>query len=213
MATITKPTTHLVKLKERHEVAYRTLSVTFERPSDFKFTAGQFAEIGIIGDTELENKMLAFSMASAPEEPDLMFATRLRGGNFKRTLETMPIGATIKLEGPFGKFTLDEANRPVAFIAGGIGITPVRSMLVHAAKQQLKRDLLLFYSNRHPQDAAFLQELNSLQNDNPRFHLVAAMTGMNQADRTWSGETGRLNFDTIAKNSRQYSQPLYYIAG
>ncbi|HEY9793307.1 MAG TPA: FAD-dependent oxidoreductase [Candidatus Obscuribacterales bacterium] len=213
MATITKPTTHIVKLKERHEVAYRTLCFTLERPNDFKFTAGQFAEIGIVDNAELQNEMLAFSMASAPDEADLMFATRLRGGNFKHTLETMPIGATIKLEGPFGKFTLDESTRPAVFIVGGIGITPVRSILVHASKQHVQRDLVLLYSNRRPEDAAFLQELASLQKDNPRFRLVAIMTGVDNASHSWGGETGHLNFNTIANHTRHYSQPLFYIAG
>src|SRR6185437_11367652 len=115
MATKILPTTHMVKLKDRREVAERTIGVWLEKPGDFVFKAGQFAELVLPGTND--DQALAFSMASAPEEAALMFATRLRDGAFKQALATVPIGSDIEVEGPFGHFTLhDDASRPAVFL-------------------------------------------------------------------------------------------------
>ncbi|MBS1992681.1 MAG: FAD-dependent oxidoreductase [Cyanobacteria bacterium SZAS LIN-3] len=215
MSTKVLPTTHIVKLKDRREVAERTIAVLLEKPANFVFNAGQFAELFLVNSDEAvdDEQGLAFSMASAPEEDTLMFATRLRGGDFKRALETMPIGAPIKIEGPFGKFVLDDSARPAVFITGGIGITPVRSILVHAAKQQIERDLFLFYSNRRPEDASFIEELQALEKESTHFHFFPVMTEMEKSTVTWSGMTGHLEFSKISNYTRDYFQPLFYVSG
>ena len=168
MTITVRPRTHLLKLIERREVADRTLAIWLQKPADFDFTAGQFAELSILNpDSASEPAHLAFSMASSPEETELMFATRIRGGAFKQSLRNMALGSYIQLEGPYGNFILHEdATRAAVFLAGGIGITPVRSILVHAAKAKLPNQLVLFYSNRKPEDAAFLDELRDLQSLN-----------------------------------------------
>jgi len=100
-------------------------------------------------------------------------ATRMRDTAFKRVLKTMPPGAEIKIEGPFGSMTLHrKSTRPAVMLAGGIGITPFRSMLCQAVKADAGPPLLLFYSNRRPEDAAFLAELQELALRCPRFTLV-----------------------------------------
>ena len=79
---------------------------------------------------------------------------------FKRVLKTMPLGTEVRIVGPFGSLILHQnADRPAVFLAGGIGITPFRSMLLQATEQKLPYHLILFYSNRRPEDAAFLEEL------------------------------------------------------
>lgn len=76
------------------------------------------------------------------------------------------------------------------FLAGGIGITPFRSILFWAAKEKLPHRLVLFYSNRRPEDAPFLDELQALEKENPNYTFVATMTGIDKSSRSWSGETG-----------------------
>src|SRR3989442_14631825 len=106
-----------------------------------------------------------------------MIATRMGATAFKRSLKPMPAGGRIHLRGPAGKFTLDGADtRPAVFLAGGIGITPFVSMSRQAAHDRLARDIWLFYSNRRPEDAAFLDELVALPRTNPRYRLVGTMT-------------------------------------
>ena len=158
--------THQVKLKNRREVAEGTMAFHFEKPPGFAFKAGQALAWTLIDPPETDNEggMRNFSIASAPGESDLMIATRMRDTAFKRVLKTMPLGTEVRIVGPFGSLTLHQnAARPAVFLAGGIGITPFRSMLRQAAEQKLPHHLFLFYSNRCPEGAAFLEELQELE--------------------------------------------------
>ncbi|MEK7236600.1 MAG: FAD-dependent oxidoreductase [Nitrospirota bacterium] len=164
------PPTHsvvsTVKLIRREEVAEGTMAFRFEKPAHFVFTPGQFVDMTLVDppETDAEGNERAFSIASAPHEDMLMVATRMRDTAFKRVLRSMPLGATVQMEGPFGNFVLHaDPVRPAVFLAGGIGITPFRSMVLHAVAQKLPHRLFLFYSNRRPEDAPFLDELQALQ--------------------------------------------------
>ncbi len=214
MAVKVRPTTHVVKLKDRREIADRTLGVWLEKPADFHFVAGQFAEIALTQCEDSQEEQLAFSMASAPEEDSLIFATRLRGGVLKKALASLPINGKVKVEGPFGNFVLHEdAARPAVFLACGIGITPVRSIVVHAARSRLKHRIVLFYSNRRPEDAAFLEELQELECENPHYRFVGVMTQMEKSSRTWTGETGHMDYKMISRYVDVKTTPLYYVVG
>lgn len=122
--------------------------------------------------TDEEGNKRGFSLNSAPDDPELMFTTRLRDTAFKRVLKTMPLGTPVKLEGPFGDFTLiHNPRRPAVFLAGGIGVTPFRSIARWAAHQKLPKRIFLFYSNRRPEDAPFLDELAGLASAKSEVHL------------------------------------------
>lgn len=209
-------TTYEIKLKRRAEVAEGTMAFSFEKPSGFAFRAGQFVRMTLIEppETDDEGDDRTFSIASAPSEPDLMFATRLRDTAFKRVLTAAPMGTAVTIDGPFGKMVLHEdAGRPAVFLAGGIGITPFRGIVVEAIRGRLPHRLWLFYSNRRPQDAAFLEELQGLERPNPNFRLVATMTAMEKSGRAWDGETGYINKDMLAKYLGELKGPIYYIVG
>ncbi len=142
-----------------------TVAFSFEKPAGFQFKAGQFANFTLVNPPESdgEGNTRTFSIASAPAETGLMVATRMRDTAFKRVWKTMPQGTELQLAGPFGSLTLhQDAARPAVFLAGGIGITPFRSILVQAQRDSRGRRLFLFYSNRRPEDAAFLEELRAL---------------------------------------------------
>jgi ferredoxin-NADP reductase len=109
-----------------------------------------------------------FSIASAPDDDTLMVATRMRDSVFKRRLASMPLGTEVKIDGPFGNFILhNNPEKTAVLLAGGIGVTPFRSMVFRAAKEKLPHRIFLFFSNRRPEDAAFLKELEELEKDNP----------------------------------------------
>ena len=155
-----------------------------------------------------------FSLVSAPFQHDLVVATRMRDSAFKRALKLLSIGAPARLEGPFGSLTLhNNRARPAVFIAGGIGVTPFISILRQAAKDQLPQELLLLYSNRRPEDAAFLAELQQLEQQSKRFRLIATMTQMDKSSRTWEGETRMIDEDLVRKVGKGLSAPIYYVAG
>lgn len=205
-----------VKLKSREEVAEGTMAFRFEKPRDWDFKAGQSIDMTLLdpSETDSEGNTRAFSIASAPQEDILMVATRMRDTAFKRVLKTLPVGKAVKIEGPFGNLTLhNNAARMAVLIAGGIGITPFRSMVVRAAKEKLPHRIFLFFSNRRPEDAPFLEELRSLENDNANYRLIATMTEMEKSSHSWSGEVGFLNENILSKYLKDAASPIFYMAG
>ena len=143
-----------------------------------------------------------------------MVATRMRDTAFKRVLKGMPLGGQLKIDGPLGSFTLhSNAARPAVFLAGGIGITPFRSMIVHATREGLTHRVLLFYSNRRPEDSAFLQELQEIGSDNKNCQIICVMTKMKKSKLPWTGETGYIDKAMLARFVPDVAAPIYYIAG
>jgi predicted ferric reductase len=109
---------HQVRLKKKEEIAEGTMAFYFEKPAGFQFKPGQFANLTLLNppETDAEGNVRTFSIASAPLEEDLMFATRMRDTAFKRVLKSMPLGTEITLGGPFGSFSLhSDASRPGSF--------------------------------------------------------------------------------------------------
>src|SRR6185437_1927143 len=128
------------KLKSRDLVAERTMAFHFEKPASFVFTAGQFIDMDLLSpsETDTEGNTRCFSVSSAPYEDTIMVTTRLRDTAFKRVLKTMPVETEVKIEGPFGNLRLhNNVKRQAIFLAGGIGITPFRSILLDAANRKI----------------------------------------------------------------------------
>ena len=211
-----QPIPYQVRLKSRCEVAEGTIACNFDKPSEFSFQAGQFIDLIFLDQPNIDSKdnQRTFTIASAPIEDDLMVVTRIRDSTFKRQLTEIALGIVMGIDGPYGKLTLPEdISRPVVFLAGGIGITPFRSMIVQATAQNLSGKIILFYANRRPEDAPFLDELQSLQQRNPDFTFVGMMTNAAGSDFPWSGETGYVNSDMLTKYVSDIDSSLYYIVG
>jgi ferredoxin-NADP reductase len=197
---------HELALTGREEVAQGTMAFRFAKPPGFDFKPGQSANFTLLDPPpEPNSTRRTFSLASAPFENELVVATRMReGSGFKRALKALPIGARVKLVGPLGDMTLHEdPARAAVFIAGGIGITPFRSMLLQAEHGRLGHRLLLAYSNRQREHAAFLEELQALEKRNPRFRLFAPMTDTE----------GMIDEEKLKRFVGDASAPLYYLAG
>ena len=209
-------TTYLVKLQECREVADRTMAFWFDRPANFTFMAGQSIDMTLINpsETDGEGNRRAFSIASAPDEGMLLVATRMRDTAFKRVLGAMLVGSQVKIEGPFGNLVLhNNQTRAAVFLAGGIGITPFRSILLRAVKELLPHRLFLFYSNRRLEDAPFLEELLVMQRHNRNYIFVPTMTDMGRSHRPWLGETRVITQEMLAKYVKSPVSPIYYLAG
>ena len=143
-----------------------------------------------------------------------MVATRMRDTAFKRVLKTMEVGTEISLDAPYGSLTLhDDARIPAVFLSGGIGVTPVRSIILQATHDKLPHKIVLFDSNRRPEDAAFLGELTDAQKENPNFTLVGTMTEMEKSAKAWRGETGFVTKTMLMKSIKDFNLPIYYISG
>jgi len=208
--------TWTTSLVAKNEVANGTAAFHLKTPEGFTFTAGQAVYVTLSGlkATDSKGRVRTFSIASAPQDPDLVVAMRLTDTSFKHSLTGLSPGAAVEIEGPYGDLTLHvDAARPVVFLAGGIGITPFRSIIRDATLRGLPHDLYLFYSNRRPADAAFLSELRELEKQNTRFKLIATLTDAGNANADWSGEHGYVTREMIAKHVGAVRQPVYYVAG
>lgn len=211
------------RLISRTEVAESTMAFRFERPKEWTFKAGQFVDITLLNpaETDAEGNVRGFSIASAPFEDSLMVATRMRNTAFKRAIATVPLQTEVKIEGPFGNLVLhNNVRKPAILLAGGIGITPFRSIVFQAAHEKLPHNIFLFYSNNRPEDAPFVEELRRLEKTNPNYHFIATMTAMERSQRKWSGETGFIDPKMLAKHldastpsDPKIAEAIYYIAG
>jgi len=120
----------------------------------------------------------------------------------------------ILLDVPQGSFALhDDPLRPAVFLVGGIGIVPVFSMIKDAVGRKLSHRLLLFYSNRRPEDASYLEELQKLVAQNSSFKLIATMTEAEKSATPWAGDSGRIEHSMLAKYVGDLESPNYYISG
>lgn len=204
------------KLKSRQDVAEGTMAFHFEKPASFVFTAGQFIDIDLLNpsETDAEGNTRGFSVSNAPYEDTIMVTTRLRDTAFKRVLRTMPLETEVKIEGPFGNLRLhNDVKRAAVFLAGGIGITPFHSILLDAANRKLPHRIFLFFSNNRPEDAPFLDELQSLEKRNTNYKFIGTMTKMEKSKLPWQGERGFINKEMLDKYLKNAPAPIYYIAG
>jgi ferredoxin-NADP reductase len=182
------------KIKEKREVAKGTLMVTFDLlGEEVDFEPGQYFWVELLNPPYDDEKgpRRHISVVSSPTDRGVLaLATRLRDSAFKRSLAEMPEGAEVDVEQPKGSFVLPEAtDRHYVFLAGGIGITPFRSMLRYIAANGLDYEVTLVYSNRDRDSSAFFEELEELETRIPRFRVVFTM----DEDPSWDGESRRIS--------------------
>lgn len=204
------------KLIGREKIADGTMAFRFEKPRGFEYKAGQFGDYTLVNpsETDAEGNIRGFSLASAPYEAELMLATRMRDTAFKRVLKMAEIGTGLILDAPYGSFTLhNNAKVPAVFLTGGIGITPVRSIVLQATYDKLPHTIFLFDSNRRPEDAAFLGDMMEAQEKNANFTFVATMTEMEKSGEDWQAERGVISKDMLVKYIGDLTGPIYYLCG
>lgn len=197
---------YILNFTGKEEIAEKTYSFMFKKPENFMFKAGQYMTFFLGNDSH------DFSIASSPHEDYVMIATRIRGSVFKNKLMELSEGNDVEVHAPAGSFTLPkEKDLPVCYIAGGIGITPVRSMVKFEENGGSQRHVMLLYSNRRPEDSAFLHEMESVSLRNYRF--IPTMTNISESISEWNGETGYIDGTMLAKYIDDLSLPVFYIVG
>ncbi len=204
-------------LLARQELAQGTMAFHLSKPPGFQFRPGQAFEIQLPdapAGADGADRGHAFSIVSAPHEDELVFATRMRGSPYKRALAALAPGAPLDIDGPFGSLTLHgKAGRAGVLIAGGIGITPFMSMVRHAVHTASGQPLALLYSNRRPEDTAFLAELQAHARALPGFQLHATMTDMAHSAQPWDGATGLIDAAFVQRATAGLPEPIYYVSG
>lgn len=189
---------YLLTCLRNERIAQGIWECAFVKPEGFTFTAGQFIlfDIPLIENPE-DIQPRAFSIASAPQEPELLFVFKYKeGGRASRWVdETLRAGMTVRIQGPFGRFTLDASPKDVVMLATSTGVAPFRSQLIDAMKTGDSRRFDLLFGNREEIDQFWVEDLHSLARLAPNITLHTALTRPSPA---WKGHSGRLQ--TIAQS-------------
>lgn len=186
----------ILKVMQKKDETSNASSLILEKPEDFKYYPGQYLDIQLPVNDPL-GKTRAFTISSSPTEDFLMLCIKKGLSIYKNHLLKLSPGDYLNASHPVGTFILDE-NTPAIMLAGGIGITPFRSMIKFVLDQKLTTPITLIYSNSND-DFVFKHELDSWQKSLPNLQIIY---------RTTNTE-GRL----MKLPPTTYKQPIYYLAG
>ena len=207
---------YTIILKHREEVAEDTMAFRFDiTGTGYTFKAGQNAAFTLLDppETDSAGNTRTLSFASSPNDlSSLMVAMRMRRSSFKNSMRALPLGAKLRVTSAIGSFSLHtDSSKPAVFLVGGIGITPVLSILAHATERALPHQIYVFYSNRDARKVAFLDELQRLEKTNPAFTLVPTVTILNGS--VWPFEEGRIDAEMLVRHIPEVHRPVYYVCG
>lgn len=192
------------------EVIQRTKEVKsfrFEKPEGFTYLAGQWMYVSIkIGGVE---KLHHFTMSSSPTEPFIEFTKKITESEYSQALDRMKPGDWAKLNAPFGEFTYSGEGIKIGALTGGIGITPLRSILRYCVDMRLPTDIVMLYSNKIEDEIVFRDELEEMQKADPRIVVKHVIT--RQPD--WKGLKGHIDGKMIKEQIPDYKERVFYICG
>jgi len=158
---------------EKNQETKNVISFKFKSKEPINWKPGQYLFYTLPNDNP-DNRGVTryFTISSAPFEKDIMITTRISipSSTFKKSLLDMKIGETIEASGPDGDFIIDDHKMNYIFIAGGIGITPFRSILLELNHENKPINVQLLYANRD-QDIVFKDELESLIEKSKNFKI------------------------------------------
>lgn len=203
-----------LRLLDKQSETADVTSFIFEKPENFAFQAGQFLR-WLLPHPNPDDRgtQRFFTISAAPNEPFLMITTRFakESSSFKKALENLQIGDFIQAEGPNGDFTYPENNPPAIFIAGGIGITPFRSILKNSDQGGTNPPITLIYANRNSQ-IVFKKLFDDIQLKNSAFRKIYVL---DQVEPGWTGPVGKIDAKFIQSYIPNYQDTnlIYYVSG
>jgi ferredoxin-NADP reductase len=201
------------------------VSFRFERPGDYHFQAGQWFVVTFAGPDPKEPYEHHFSHSNAPSEPWLEFTTRLRQSEFKNALSALAIGSDVQIEGPYGSFVMPPEVERAAFLAGGIGVTCVRSILQWVAHLRAfargsgegeegpaaaPREMVLFFANHAEGAIPFAAELGQLADSLPGLRVVHVLS---RPGDSWQGYRGHIDQAMLAAELPDPDSWHYFVSG
>jgi ferredoxin-NADP reductase len=182
-------------------------SIRFKRPEGFSYLPGQWISV-TLGEDRQKTKPL--SLSSSPTEGFLEVTKRLTGHEFSDALDALKVGDKVSINGPHGNFTFQGEYDKIGMLSGGIGITPLRSMIRYSTDKGLKTSIILLYSSHYEDNIAFKDDFDEMQMRNPGLKVINTITGPIQ---NWKGLTGRINKQMIEKALPDYAERVFYTSG
>jgi len=207
---------YMLKLKRKSKVASNIVDFAFKPSQKLVFAPGQYMEFTLAhAKPDSRGNRRFFTLASSPTEESLHLGVRFyeNGSSFKKVLSRMD-GRTQIIAGQIaGDFTLpQDCQQKLVFLAGGIGITPFRSMLKYLLDLKERRDIVLFYANRTADEIAYADVLSEAQTK-LGIQVFYTLTNTQAIPRNWRGFVGRIDEDMIAQAVPDYLERTFYLSG
>ena len=197
-----------VKIKEVIQRNYNVKSFRLEVDGVLDFKAGQFLSVTLNNDPGLKKYL---SISSSPTEKGyLEFTKKLTESDFSKTLDNLKAADQVIIQYPFGKFVLDEAFPKIAFLSGGIGITPIRSICKYVVDKNLGNDIVLIYANRLLKDIVFKDDFDALMKSYLALRVAHVLS---EAQAGFIGSVGRINAGVIKHEIPDYQERKFYLCG
>lgn len=191
------PSVNLV-LRRLWEEAQDTISFAFDAPGIAGAQPGQNLLIRLDVPEDPRKGLRTFTIASSPTEADALITTRIRSGSpFKQRLAALRPGDAVEARGPMGRFTLPEGDAPLLLVAGGIGVTPFRSMIKYAIDTGRSTPMTLIASDRTPEMIPFRREMDGWIEAHPWLRIRRTITRPEHGREPWTGRTGRIDAEWV----------------
>ncbi len=196
----------ILTLKQKQQLTADTYHFTFYTKQKLNFNAGQYLEWTIIQDRpDTRGNRRYFTIASSPTEKSLSIGIKIypRASSFKKALMEMPLGGKIVASQLAGEFTLpEEQSKKLVFIAGGIGITPFRSMIKYLLDAEQKRDITLIFSNATQEQVVYKDIFDQAQKQ-----------GWLKIVYVYTDTIGYVSEGLIREQVSDFANRLFYISG
>lgn len=172
---------------------------SFTRPAGYSFLPGQAMSLRV--ETAAGPAAHYFSHCDAPGDRASLVVTRDTGSDYKQALLALKPGDTVGVSGPIGRLVVPAGVRKVAFLVGGVGITPASSIVRDAVQTGSGLGCLVFFGNASEECIPLRAELDSYEAAAPGIRCVHVLS---DADAAWAGETGHITADIV----RRHCDPL-----
>jgi ferredoxin-NADP reductase/Na+-transporting NADH:ubiquinone oxidoreductase subunit NqrB len=203
-----------LRLREVQKFSDRVWSYAFTPDRKPGFVPGQYMEwtLGMPNHDGRGNRR-TFSIASSPTEKDIQMGVKFYepSSRFKQELKGLKPDAVLYAGQIAGDFTMPiDKHQKLAFIAGGIGITPFRSMLKYVVDMHETRDIVLIYAVSDPSELAFGDVLGEAEAHGIR---VIKLLTKDKVPATWKGTTGQLTEAFITQQISDHKDRIFYLSG
>lgn len=196
------------RIKEVIRRNYNVKSFRLEIGDVLDFKAGQFLSVTLNNDPKLKRYL---SISSSPTEKCyLEFTKKLTQSDFSKALNNLKTGDQVVIQYPFGKFVLDDLAPSIAFLSGGIGITPIRSISKYAIDKNLGIDIVLIYSNHSPRDIVFKDDFDAMAKNYPLLRVAHVLC---ETEVGFKCTAGLINSTIIKNEIPDYQQRKFYLCG
>lgn len=202
----------LLKLKEKVQMAPLVYEFIFTSTEKMKFTAGQYMEWTLGHKSDTRGNRRYFTIASSPTENEFRLGVKVpaESSSFKKALLAMQPGDELLAGQLSGDFILPkDSSQKIVGIAGGIGITPFRSMAKYISDSKQNTDMVLFYAAADPTEFVYTEIFENHSN----IKLVPVLSGAKDVPADWKGKSGYITKEMVTNEVSDYKNRLYYLSG